>query len=158
MRCPSTGLRNNGLYGPANPTLDTFMICSPSGFCWSFSCCIVSCGKRGGFDAGDKSAAIAPNTSHAITAAIREHRSVCLILIPPYCEVSRLRGEVRPSATSAWRMNSSVSSTRRSFANEPGKSDAADPYESKAVRLSLTRPIPGSHLEEATTVIFVMKS
>ena len=29
------------------PTLDTFMICSPSGFCLASSWSMVSCGKRG---------------------------------------------------------------------------------------------------------------
>jgi hypothetical protein len=29
------------------PTLDTFMICSPSGFCLASNWSMVSCGKRG---------------------------------------------------------------------------------------------------------------
>jgi len=118
MRCPSTGLRSNGLYGPASPTPDTFIICSPSGLCCSFSCSIVSCGKRGGFVAGDKSAPIAPNTSPAITATVKEHRSVCLIVIPSYFEVSRLRMASRPSISSKWPMKWSVSRRRRCGASD----------------------------------------
>src|ERR1700730_2849254 len=46
MRCPNTGLRSMGLYGPAIPTLDIFMICSPSGRWRSSSRSMVNCGKR----------------------------------------------------------------------------------------------------------------
>lgn len=118
MRCPRTGLRNNGLYGPPSPTLDIFIICSPSGLCASFSCCMVSCGKRGGFVAGDKLAPIAPNTSPPITATVKEHRSVRLIVIPPYLEVSRLRTASRPGIFSVWPMNSSLSNKRRPAATD----------------------------------------
>src|SRR5215471_6970912 len=46
MRWPNTGLRSIGLYGPAIPMLDTCMICSANGRCWSLRPSIVSCGNR----------------------------------------------------------------------------------------------------------------
>src|ERR1700734_1050816 len=47
-----TGLRSIGLYGPPNPTLETFMISSATRRCWSFNCSIVSCEKRGSLSDG----------------------------------------------------------------------------------------------------------
>src|ERR1700722_1547940 len=61
-----TGLRSSGLYGPPNPTLETFMISSATGRCWSFNCSIVSCEKRGSLSDGyarDAGGAIATTAS-----------------------------------------------------------------------------------------------
>ncbi|MGN8548441.1 hypothetical protein ACQPTN_28530 [Bradyrhizobium sp. 13971] len=65
------------------PTLDTFMICSPSGFCRSLSCSIVSCGKRGSLLVAGAENAVAASQPPAAASVSDESQTVAECMIPP---------------------------------------------------------------------------
>src|SRR5215475_3468781 len=98
MRWPNTGLRSIGLYGPAIPTLEIFIMASPSGRCASFSSAMVNCGNRGSLPAagvGELWPARNPNNNprpadSSATAAPPSLRNVVMDVSPVVSVVARL--------------------------------------------------------------------
>ena len=56
------------------PTLETFMTWSPSGFCASVSCSMVSCGKRGSLPEAVPANAAAASQPPAAASVMDESR------------------------------------------------------------------------------------
>src|SRR6516165_5898214 len=65
------------------PTLETFMICSPSGFCFSSSWSMVSCGKRGSLLVAGPANIVAANQPPAAAIASDESQIDVECMFPP---------------------------------------------------------------------------
>jgi len=63
------GTAHQRIVGSANPTLEIFVICSPSGLCASLSWSIVSCGKRGSLPVAGLANIVAANQPLAAAIA-----------------------------------------------------------------------------------------